>query len=129
MVDGMYDLLSKSKQIKDFLDIPIVWRFGINFGFGMDGEYDILKHWKKSKEYVTLRNVYPTLKTILEEENAENVDNKIKSAKFVQGHRHKIFDNEQIDKIKILKCKKMSNRQIASIMKCSEKTIRNYLKS
>lgn len=60
---------------------------------------------------------------------AEKVRNDAKSAKpFIQGHRHKIFSAERIGEIKRLKMQGLSNRRIAKIFGCDEKTIRNYLK-
>ena len=56
------------------------------------------------------------------------IETTIYAKPFIQGHRHKLFDVEQIKRIKNLKSQGMSNRKIAKIMKCSEGTIRNYLK-
>lgn len=60
--------------------------------------------------------------------DAEKAKNQTKSAKsFIQGHRHKIFTNQDIENIKDLKKQGLSNRKIAKIYHCDEKTIRNYL--
>lgn len=60
--------------------------------------------------------------------DAEKAEIKTKSAKsFVQGHRHKMFSNKDIENIKNLKKQGISNRKIAKIYHCDEKTIRNYL--
>lgn len=47
---------------------------------------------------------------------------------FMQGHRHKIFNDDEVEKIKKMCTNGISNRQIAKQMKCSETTIRNYRK-
>lgn len=69
------------------------------------------------------------LKSIGYIKNSDNVEKKTKS-EFVQGHRKKIFNEEQIKKIKHLKNnEKWSNCKIAIYFGVSEKTIRNYLKA
>lgn len=66
-----------------------------------------------------------------EEIEAKSAEIKRKSApqKALQKkHKKKIFNDKDIKKIKELKKRGISNRQIAKIFKCDEKTIRNYLK-
>lgn len=58
----------------------------------------------------------------------EECSKKEQNSHFVRGHRHKMFNSDEIDKIKIMCANGMSNRQIAKKMKCSETTIRNYRK-
>jgi len=65
-----------------------------------------------------------------QQKGAENVANNTKSAKpFTRGHRHKIFASKEIEKIENLKSQGISNRKIAKMFNCDEKTIRNYLRS
>lgn len=65
---------------------------------------------------------------ILREVYSDLVKNPTKS-EFKQGHRHKMFNEKQIQEIKKLKSQGVSNVKIASMYNCSEKTIRNYLKN
>lgn len=60
--------------------------------------------------------------------NADFVDNKIKSAFFKRGVKKKLFDEIDIDNILEMSKSGLSNRKIAKIYHCDEKTIRNYLK-
>lgn len=59
--------------------------------------------------------------------NSDNVQLDAKS-EFRQGHRYKVFNDRQIDKINQMKSQKISNVKIAKVFGVSEKTIRNYLK-
>ncbi len=48
---------------------------------------------------------------------------------FIQGVKPKMFNKEQEEQIKkMFYVNKMSKNKIAKVMKCNEKTIRNYLK-
>lgn len=64
--------------------------------------------------------------------NTELSENKVKSAnkEFIpmNGRRKKIFNQNDIIKIKEMSKNGISNRKIAKEFHCSEKTIRNYLK-
>lgn len=53
---------------------------------------------------------------------------KVQNSHFVRGHRHKMFNADEVEKMKIMCMKGVSNRKIAKEMKCSEATIRNYRK-
>ena len=53
---------------------------------------------------------------------------KVQNSHFRRGHRHKMFNAEEIEKIRTMCIKGISNRKIAKEMKCSEATIRNYRK-
>lgn len=62
--------------------------------------------------------------------NSDKVKNQTKSEpKEMNGRRKKMFNNEQVEQIKNMFKNGMSKSQIARNFKCSEKTIRNYLKS
>ena len=76
---------------------------------------------------LTLRTAYEELKRIFEPTISDKKDIKIKS-EFKQGHRKRMFNEEQVEKIKQLYADGMSKNQIAKMYRCSEKTIRNYLK-
>lgn len=58
----------------------------------------------------------------------EECTKKAQNSHFVRGHRRKIFNAKDIEKIKTMCNKNISNRKIAKEMKCSETTIRNYRK-
>lgn len=78
---------------------------------------------------VTFRTAYETLKNIFEPiKEADKELNNTKS-EFKQGHRKKMFSDAEVEKIKDLHTKGMSKNKIAKMYGCSEKTIRNYLKS
>lgn len=49
-------------------------------------------------------------------------------SEFKQGHRKRMFNDEDVEEIKKLYATGISKNQIAKIKGCSEKTIRNYLK-
>lgn len=59
----------------------------------------------------------------------EECTEKEQNSHFVRGHRHKKFNTDEIEKIKTMSAKGISNRQIAKEMGCSETTIRNYRKN
>lgn len=59
----------------------------------------------------------------------EECTEKEQSSHFIRGHRHKKFNTDEIEKIKTMSMKGVSNRQIAKEMRCSETTIRNYRKN
>ncbi len=90
-----------------------------------------LKSWvykDKTEEIYTIKDFLEYFSAEIERKSAEN---KIKSApqKALQrGHRKKMFNNKDIEKIRKLKEENTSNRQIAKILKCDEKTVRNYLR-
>lgn len=50
-------------------------------------------------------------------------------SEFKQGHRHKKFTNEQAEEIVKMKEQGISNVKIGEAFHCSERTVRNYLKS
>lgn len=60
-------------------------------------------------------------------EETEKKEIKTKS-EFKQGHRKRMFNDEDVEKIKELHSTGLSKNKIAKMYKCSEKTIRNYLK-
>lgn len=91
---------------------------------GTDSNKTIPFYWHKNGEPLTLRSVYPQLKAIFE---SEKVENKTKS-EFRQGHRNKMFTQEQIEEMVKLKEQGLSNIKIRKILHCDKKTIRNYLK-
>ena len=76
---------------------------------------------------LTLRTAYEELKKIFESTISDKKEIKIKS-EFKQGHRKRMFNKEQVEQIKQLYADGMSKNQIAKMYRCSEKTIRNYLK-
>lgn len=93
---------------------------------GTDKDVPTQFNWTESGEPLTFRSAYPILKVILED-ISDNVEIKTKS-EFIQGHRKKIFTNQQLEEIKQMYKDGISKNQIAKKFKCSEKTIRNYLK-
>ena len=50
-------------------------------------------------------------------------------SEFKQGHRHKKFTNEQAEEIVKMKEQGISNVKIGEAFHCSERTVRNYLKT
>ena len=81
--------------------------------------------WTDSKEPLTFRNAYPYLKSIFESEKPK----KKAKTEFKQGHRKKMFTQEQAEKMVKLKEQGLSNVKIGEAFHCSERTVRNYLKS
>lgn len=75
--------------------------------------------------------IYKFIEEYSKLKSAENVVNSTKSAfkPFIRGHRKKLFTEKEIEKMKNLKSQGTSNRRIAKIFSCDEKTIRNYLHS
>lgn len=62
--------------------------------------------------------------------NSDKAKNQIKSEpKEMNGRRKKMFNNEQVKQIENMFKNGISKSQIARHFKCSEKTIRNYLKN
>lgn len=109
--------------IKDELDWHIYFKKNSD---GTDSDKPTPFIWENSNEPLTFRSAYPILKQILEY-SSDNVEITTKS-EFIQGHRKKIFNDEQTKKIKQLYQNGMSKNKIAKMFNCSEKTIRNYLK-
>lgn len=61
---------------------------------------------------------------------SDKAENSTKSeVKEMNGRRKKMFNKSQVEQIKIMFKNGASKSQIARAFKCSEKTIRNYLKS
>lgn len=109
--------------IKDELDWHIYFKKNND---GTDKDEPVQFNWIESGEPLTFRSAYPILKGILED-NSDNVEITTKS-EFIQGYRKKIFTTQQIEEIKQMYKNGISKNQIAKKFKCSEKTIRNYLK-
>lgn len=109
--------------IKDELDWHIYFKKNND---GTDRSNPVEFNWTESGEPLTFRSAYPILKGILEC-SSDNVEIATKS-EFSQGHRKKIFNNQQIEEIKQMYQNGISKNQIAKKFNCSEKTIRNYLK-
>jgi DNA-binding NarL/FixJ family response regulator len=113
-------------KIKEMLD----WQIHFN----QDGGDKVFPfYWTDEKGEIykdrplTLRTVYQELKRVLEPSIPDKEEVIIKS-EFKQGHRKKMFNEEQVEEIKQLYADGISKSQIAKMYKCSEKTIRNYLK-
>lgn len=56
--------------------------------------------------------------------NSDKVENMTKS----EPRKPKMFGSADVEKMKKLKKEGYSNVKVAKMMKCSEKTVRNYLK-
>ncbi len=100
-----------------------------------DMEIPIPYYWTNEKGEIdynrplTLENVYEWLKPIIEHKKISDKQvNKIKS-EFKQGHRKRMFTDEDVEKIKELYATGVSKNKMAKRYGCSEKTIRNYLKN
>ncbi|MDU6274084.1 MAG: helix-turn-helix domain-containing protein [Peptostreptococcaceae bacterium] len=113
-------------KIKEMLD----WQIHFN----QDGGDKVLPfYWADEKGEIyndrplTLRTVYQELKRVLEPSIPDKEEVIIKS-EFKQGHRKRMFNDEDVEEIKKLYATGISKNQIAKIKGCSEKTIRNYLK-
>ena len=121
-------------RAKDLLDLQIY--------FKKDGnEYATPFYWLDENEQIiedkplTVRNIYPELKTIFEvEENGtiqksktvrkvENTTNRT----FGHGIKPKKFGQEQIDKIIKLRADGLSYRKIGEKVDCAASTVKEYL--
>lgn len=109
-------------NISDQLDWQIYFKKNDN---GENADKSSAFFWTDSGDPLTFKSAYPTLKSILE--ISDNIEIKTKS-EFKQGHRKKIFDQNQINEIKEMYFGGISKNKIAKHFGCSEKTIRNYLK-
>ena len=118
---GGNPILENSTEIKDFLDVPIL--FDLSY---LGEEEPIKKLWKSTHGRVTFRTAYPKLKEILE--SAEKATTKPKSA-LIQGHRKKIFTSDMEKVIThFYTHDKVSKRELARRFHCDEKTIRTIIK-
>ncbi len=89
------------------------------------------KDWIYEDETGKIYTIEDFIEYFSAEIERKSAENRIKSApqKALQrGHRKKMFNNKDIEEIRKLKEENTSNRQIAKILKCDEKTIRNYLR-
>lgn len=93
---------------------------------------NIVNYCKKLNEYIKYLESLNKYYMDYINDYANLPENKTKNAnkdfKIMNGKRKKIFNEKDIEEIKRLKKEGISNRRIAKIMKCSETTIRNYLK-
>ena len=121
MVDRYISYLEKSSELKDFLDVPIL------FDLSHLGEEEPMKKlWKATGDRITFRTAYPRLKSIFE--SAEKAINEPKSA-LMQGHRKKIFTSDMEKVITYFYTHdKISKRELARRFHCDEKTIRTIIK-
>lgn len=102
-------MLIKSSSIEDFENI-IIYRYIKN-----EDKYIPLT-WSKTKENIKMKDLEKVIIKKYEKEKLKNLRKK------------RLFNNSQIEKIKELREKGLSYREIAKEMNCSEGTIRNYLK-
>lgn len=117
-------------EIKDILDWQIYYKKDGKNGeeVKIPGGYE----WTNTKEPLTLRNVYPHLKTLFEkkEKKEEKGLNKPKSSMNVQkiGHRKQMFSESQKKEIyEKYAYENVPIRTLAREYKCSPKTIRNVI--
>lgn len=119
-MDKRLNDLFASQDVKDFLDLPLLFIFG---------EAKIFKKMENTGQAATLRALYPLLKDIFDgAKKSENVGFKPNS-EIAQGHRQPLFDlDTELEIVDLYAHFNASKSEIARRYKCSEKTIRNIIK-